>query len=282
MSDCKGGPVEQYAELYLMGTLSEMESARFEEHYFGCPTCHDMLLDLQAIQDSLQREPIAIPVRKRMFGMPMRLVAYGSIAAALVVGLVLLRFSLNGSHGGSEHSAQNATATVPSPDSRGKAKSSAVDKDSAAGEVQVAELADLQLPGYRESQLRGADLNDAQHNEFKLAMGLYSSDDCSGALIHLARVPAGTNDGVATELFTGLCELKGHSLNRAEANLAKVVVAGDTPQLETAEYFLAQVRLVQGDIAGANKYLLKTIALQGDYEAKARAQQHKLSRQPHN
>jgi tetratricopeptide (TPR) repeat protein len=107
-------------------------------------------------------------------------------------------------------------------------------------------------------------------------MRQYAVGDYAGALPHLGQVPAKAADGVAAALFLGLCHFQQHNWKQAEADFRRVAQAGDTPQLETAEYYLAQTMLELGDSAGARVHLAKTIALHGDYEEKAKAQQKEL------
>ena len=309
MTQCIGSPAEEMAEQYLAGSLPESEAERFEEHYFGCDLCHEHLLALKEIRDGLAREPMVIaapmPVesiqpRQRLSGrilaFPVPVAVLASLAAALLVGAVLIsiqRSSLfQGSRdranqtgqmqpkpsGGVQPSAAGDSSAVgsasPKSDSAAQANSSGASK---VPETELAQLADMHLPGYQQPQLRGDEQVDADHAQFLSGMQAYAQGDCGAALGALAQVPATAADGVAAKLHSGLCQLKGRDLDSAEAAFGAVVAAGDTPELEAAEYFMAQARLLRGDAAGARSWLTRTIALHGDYEDRAQKQEAQLS-----
>jgi anti-sigma factor RsiW len=102
MTKCIGSPAQEMAEPYLAGELPESEADRFENHYIGCEPCHEYLLVLQEIRDGLAREPIAIVARAaepaasrlsfggKILAFPVPLAVLASLAAALVVGVVLV------------------------------------------------------------------------------------------------------------------------------------------------------------------------------------------------
>jgi predicted Zn-dependent protease len=143
---------------------------------------------------------------------------------------------------------------------------------------ELASLADVRLPGYEQPQLRGEEPVNSDHLEFSTAMQAYLQGDCARAIESLAKVPATATDGIAAKLYSGLCQFQGRELDRAQASFADVVAAGDTPELETAEYFQAQTLLLLGDAAGAKNWLNRTIALHGDYEERAQKQEALLPR----
>jgi hypothetical protein len=138
--------------------------------------------------------------------------------------------------------------------------------------TELALLADVQLPGYSAPQLRDGEPADADHTAFSAGMQAYAQGDCGSALDALAKVAAPAKDAVAANLYSGLCRLKARQLDRAEASFAAVYAAGDTPALETAEYFMAQAMLLRGDAAGSKIWLNRTVALHGDYEGRAQKQ----------
>jgi anti-sigma factor RsiW len=315
MTKCIGSPAEEMAEQYLAGSLPESEAERFEEHYFGCDLCHEHLLALNEIREGLAREPIAIAApspargsvesilpRQRLSGrilaFPVPVAVLASLAAALLVGAVLIgiqrssifRGSRDGANQTSAESVQpQAPAALPqgssgdsSAPATGSPKSTAAAQTNPPGPLnapgtELAQLADMHLPGYQAPQLRGEEPAEADHAQFSTGMEAYSRGDCSSAVDSLARVAAGTADDVAAKLYSGLCQFKSRDLDNAEAALGAVVATGDTPELETAEYFLAQARLLRGDAVGAQSWLTRTIALHGDYEERAQKQEAQLS-----
>ena len=298
MTECIGSPAQEMAEQYLAGGLPESEAERFENHYFGCDECHGYVLALQEIRDGLAREPIAIapapvlvPVasrqtfRGRVLAFPVPMAVLGSIAAALIFGYILVRVQRSEPILQPGHSAKAAIAaakrqppvssetqpkTAGASDALAKSEAKSV---SEAGNTELALLADMHLPGYQQPQLRGEEASAQALAAFSTGMQAYAKGDCEKTLQSLREVPGTSAKGVAARLYSGLCEFKGQQLDQAQADFAKVVAAGDTPQLETAEYFLAQSRLLRGDEAGAASWLNKTIALHGDYEEWAQKQE---------
>ena len=295
MTGCTGGPAEEFSVRYLNGTLSEMDSARFEDHYFACAECHEALEALRAIQDRLSRNPIPIPVAESRrtsltpVRMPVRVVVWGSLAAVLVVGAVVVGVVAY-RDGAANRAGGVASANTPAassgkamrpPDGPAPELSPAATAAVEHG-MQVAsleKLADRKIPGFSEPELRGAESSEPGHTEFVAGMHLYAIGNCPGALPHLAQVPVKAVDGMAAALFMGLCQYQQKDWKRAAAGFRKVILAGDTPQLETAEYYLAQTMLELGDVAEAKTHLARTIALHGDDEDKARAQQQLLQKE---
>jgi hypothetical protein len=296
MTQCIGSPAQEMAEQYLVGELSEQDAERFENHYFACDLCHEYLLTLRDIRDALAREPIDISApapapatqdqsrRGRILSFPVRRMVWGSVAAALLLGAVLvgIRQSRHVYPLSSEQASSTASAkfqpTLPNvaelnPVAEGKTSAQSADRGGHASQsIELASLVDLRLPGYQLPQLRGEESADNDHIGFSTGMSAYARGDCHSALERLANVPTTASDSVAAQLYSGLCELKARQLDHAQASFAKVIAAGDTPQLETAEYFLAQTRLLRRDAAGAASWLSKTIALRGDYEERAQKQ----------
>jgi len=301
MTECIGSPAHELAEQYLAGTLPEDEVRRFEDHYFACDECHEQLIALQEIRDALSQAPVTVavgnaPKRKRGIGalilaFPARSAMLGSVAALLIAAAVLFGIQKSTHLWTSKSRPGNSVASGPSvPPGGGKAPgataadsqpsssaastaaiSKAEDASSLHG-TELAELADLHFPAYQQSQLRGEAPADDTALSFTAGMQAYAREDCAGAIENLAKVPATSEDGIAAGLYSGLCQLKQRELDQAQASFSRVVAGGDTPQLEAAEYFLAQTRLLRGDAAGATRWLDKTIALHGDYEDRAQKQ----------
>jgi hypothetical protein len=65
-------------------------------------------------------------------------------------------------------------------------------------------------------------------------------------------------------------------LTKASASLNGVVGSGDSPQLEPAYYYLAQIALARNDSNAALGALSSAIALHGEYEGKARAESERI------
>jgi Putative zinc-finger len=302
MTRCSGDPAEEMAARYLAGELSEPESEEFENHYLGCDPCHRMVMTAQALATELASEPAAIPaltprreaVKKASAGkilrfpFPIRLsgqvLEFGALAAAVLIAAVLTGVFLKQSGTfDSDATAENGGRTTATPNQKAVSQpiapvNQATKDGPAVPETEIASLADVHLPGYQPGQLRDAESSDSGHLEFAAGMASYAKGDCRGALTHLARTPAGSEDALSAGLYSGICHFDQRAFDQAQASFKHVIAAGDTPQLETAEYFQAQTQILKNDAAGARNWLTRTVALKGDYEQRARQQLAALSR----
>ncbi len=227
----------------------------------------------------------------RLLAFPVPLAILGSIAAALIVAVAMMgvqrmRYAHHketaGTTAGPSHVNGAALAqdarTNPRDDAAAPGMSGKLAPPSQSFEMAALDsLADLHLPDYQQPQLRGVESTDAGHELFLTGMQAYSKGDCAGAIASLAKVPVAEADGVAARLYSGLCQLRERELGDAQTSFTTVIAAGDSPQLETAEYFLAQTRILGGDFDGARKWLNEAITLRGDYEEKARKQEQELA-----
>jgi anti-sigma factor RsiW len=255
---CTGERAEEVAEAYLLGTLSIFEMERFEEHYFECPACFAHLQALQSAQQELISRPSAMalsPARLRR-----RLLALGAIAAAVATGFVSF-------HRMQEHPSPAAVAQQAAP------AMTAAPAPSVKENPNIASLADLRLPPYMDSRVRGGEVEGA----FQTGMHSYTTGDCAEALPQLKSVPEKDENAIAARLYAGACELSAHEKTVAAKDFEKVIAAGDSPQFEAAYYYLAQAALLDGNAQAARGYLAKTIALRGDFECRARAQLTRLT-----
>jgi tetratricopeptide (TPR) repeat protein len=266
MNPCNRAPAIENAAQYIEGTLSQLDAERFEDHYWNCPACLAYLQALEAVGDELAREPlpqIAPPPPRRVIAWPVPAWALGAVAAAAVLAVIGIRTL------GPRQQTSPQAQTAPTA-SQQNAQSPQI----ASSPVRQAasQLADLTLPPFSANLLRGAGM-DAH---FEQGMAAYSRGDCKSALTDLAKVPAHDKQGTKAEFYSALCHMHQGDLAAAEAGLQKVVEAGDSLQLESAFYYLAQIHLAQNDPAGAHQYLVRTISLQGDMEKQARLQDQKV------
>jgi tetratricopeptide (TPR) repeat protein len=111
---------------------------------------------------------------------------------------------------------------------------------------------------------------------FEQGMTAYAHGNCQGALSALALVAPQDKQERKAQLYSGLCQMHEGDLAAAASSLNKVVDAGDSQQLELALYYLAQIELARNNPAGANRFLARTISLQGDLEQRARLQDQKV------
>ena len=142
----------------------------------------------------------------------------------------------------------------------------------------VSQIADLTLPTFEASSLRG----DGEDANYSMGMKAYASGNCTTAVDRLARVPAKSADALTAQFYSGVCQMKLSQLDAASATLGKVAGKGDSPQQEAALYYLAQIALLRTDSDGARKNLDTVISLHGDFEQRATGELKKLSASPAN
>jgi hypothetical protein len=283
MTTCVGQPAEKCALEYLEGTLPETEAERFEEHYFDCPACLEYLQTLQAVGRKLADHPVAQapPIEsKKIFAWPVRSWALGAAAAALLVaGFFVYRASLRPAPAPTvANSAAPAPVTAPTPAPAPapapapKSTTPAQPKPQPAAQIGPAQLADLALPAFAAAHLRG----ESEDEHFEKGMAEYAHGQCSSALDDLAQVSAESRSLLAAQFYSGTCQMHERDYYAAQATLQAVADQGDSPQQEASLYYLAQVALARGDAPAAHGLLLRTIALNGDFEARARAEDSKL------
>jgi TolA-binding protein len=136
----------------------------------------------------------------------------------------------------------------------------------------VSQLADLTLPAFAGSSLRGA----GEDKSYTAGMKAYASGDCATAVVQLARVPAQNADAPSAQFYSGVCQMKLNQLDTAATTLGRVASRGDSPQQEAALYYLAQIALLRDDAAAARQKLDRVISLHGDFEQRATGELKKL------
>jgi hypothetical protein len=257
MNDCSEARANEWLERYVEGTLPEPEAQTFEEHYFDCPVCLAELSEIQAVREQLRRHPISVAPQRRVLSWPVMVGAMTAIAATLLIA------AFNGRIAGLFEGSHSDQAAVVRPVPKSVPQSAVT-----SSTIEIAQLADLHLPPYQAPVLRDAEDNAT----FRNGMRLYAAGNCAGAIRQLARVDAGTPDSLASKFYSGVCQMHLGNQARASQTLSAVANAGDSPQQESALYYLAQMALAQNDAAGARKELAKVIALHGDLELRAAKQ----------
>ncbi|MGB6687659.1 MAG: hypothetical protein WBE76_07430 [Terracidiphilus sp.] len=249
--------------------MAEPEAERFEEHYFHCAVCLNYLQTLQAAGKALARLPAAAfeePAKPKSFlGWPAMTWAMAAAAGILLFAAVFFsRSFLTGP------TPVQVARAVPAP--APEAKPSAQPLSPPTPRIKASQLADLSLPAFVAPNLREA----GEDRQFEAGMKAYRQGDCRDALAELAKVPAHSNDGRAAEFYGAACEMRLGDLKAAAAGMHRVETAGDSPQQESALFYEAQIALASNNPAAAHRYLLETIALQGDLERRARDEDRKV------
>jgi hypothetical protein len=252
---------------YVEGTLSASEAEQFEEHYFDCPVCLAHLQAIQAVGRELACNPVAAlrePEQKISFRWPVWGWSVGTIAAVLVVSVLTYK--------GLESRPAKPAIAQSAPKSPAQMQVAARPAQPSAPPVRLSQLADLTLPVFTPSKLRGESL-DAH---FEAGMQAYASGNCHSAVAALAQVPAESAEARAAAFYSGACLEHLKKFSSASQLLRKVGDAGDSPQQEAAFYALAQIALANDDQAMARKYLAQAISLRGDLEQRAREQERRM------
>jgi hypothetical protein len=267
MTQCNRAPAIKNAAGYVEGTLTVSEAEQFEDHYWNCPACLAYLQAIEAVGDELAREPVPqiAPVpRKPLFAWPVLVWTLGPVAAAAVITVMSFRML-------SPHPALPSQA-LNNPANSGQPSASPQTVRSSPAQQAATQLADLSLPAFVMPTLRGASMEA----HFKQGMTAYGQGNCRDSLAALAQVPVEDKQERKAHLYSGLCLMHERELAAAASSLHKVVDAGDSQQLELALYYLAQIQLDRNDLAGAHRFLVRTISLQGDMEQRARLQDQKV------
>jgi hypothetical protein len=126
-------------------------------------------------------------------------------------------------------------------------------------------LARFNPPAYRP----GADDKATKPVEFVSAMRLYTGTDYSGAIAGLQATANALPDFVEARLYLGICYLYTNNRPSGIAELRAVIVAGSTPYLEQARFYLAKGLIGMGDAAGARQQLDLLIGMQGELAQQA-------------
>ena len=206
--------------------------------------------------------------RRKVLSWPTMTWALAAAAALLVVGVIAYNAV-------SRRDAGSQTAkSQPEP---APAQTTAPQAQPGPPAVTASSLADLALPAFVAPNLRG----DNEDAAFQTGMKAYAGGDCTAAVAELAKVAAESRDLKAAEFYRGACEMHGGDLKAAAATLRKVADAGDSAEQESALYYLAQVELANNDAAAAHRTLQRTIALRGDLEQKASAQDRRIAEMLH-
>lgn len=268
MKRCTGTPAELCALPYIEGTLPEHQLELFEAHFFECSVCLAYLQDLQAMQAALSRLPATQIERPTQRGLPILSTrttwALGAAAAVVLAAIFSFR-ALNLGPTRTSVAQSIPPAAVPAKPREQAHAASPIS-------VRPSQLADLTLPRFVAPNLRGAQ----EDVEFESGMNDYAKGDCPEAVAELARVPAQSEDLRAARFYCAACEMRMGNLTEAESRMRAVATAGDSPQQESALYYEAQIALANDDPAAAHRYLVQTIALQGDLEQKARDEDRKI------
>jgi len=268
MKNCDGTPAKRNGLQYVEGTLPELEADRLEEHYFSCPACLTVMRTLQTAAEEFAEMPaVAIPAKRwNLLAWPVPVWSMGAVAALLLIGILAYK---NHESGRPQPTvARNPTMQPVQPTAQPRAQAAPAPSHATAAPIRISQLADLTLPAYLVSALRG-EKTDAR---FVAGMKEYAKGNCSGAIHALSQLPVEAAEARTAAFYAGACQMHMGNYAAATVLLHNVADANNAPRQEVALYLLAQVALVENDPVAAHAYLERTIKLQGDLEERARAE----------
>jgi tetratricopeptide (TPR) repeat protein len=222
----------ELAERYARGRLSEEQQAGFEQHYFECARCFDLLQTSLSVQSALREETGVAYWR------------WGAVAAgiaACAVAAVLLRPS---------------AAVQPPPPAQQTTTAPAIPES-------LTTLARFDPPPYVSLRVRG------DEDRFESAMERYVRGDYAAAAERLralaTRRPASPN----VLFYLGVSELMIGRPAAAISALQSAVNNGGREQAEHAQFLLAKAWLAQSRPAEARAALEACANLQGAHAREA-------------
>lgn len=110
-----------------------------------------------------------------------------------------------------------------------------------------------------------------ESTQLQETMQHYLKRDYAGAIPGLRHILEAKPDSVDAYFYLGICELLTNDPTSGIADLKNVIVAGNTPYLERARFYLAKGLLANNDLRGANLQLRIVVEMHGDFEKQAQA-----------
>ena len=234
--DCARIADDRIMERYLLRDLADAEREALEQHFFECDDCFTQIEALEAAQYILAADPSSRPPRQQNRTRTLTL----AVAAVALIGLVAVLWWV-----------------LQPPPPR-----------TASLSLELAELARIEAPHYEPVRLRGA--TDEAQQRFRSAMELYSAGDYLSAIPGLEEAAELDLTAPNISFYLGACYLLTGRNSDGVATLQHTVNLGDTPYLEEALILVAKARLVNGDVAGAERAFEEAAGLGGDFESEAR------------
>ncbi len=286
---CRWTGREEVFEGYVLDALSADEKDAFEEHYFSCAACFDKLRTYRALRAELCAEAVAetkAPAREgaRPWRWVLVPVAVGLVLVAIIAvwrGAAVPRNAGSTAAatpvsavpstpdvptGGRTEPPPTATQAIPPvPTTSGATRGA---KPAPPPVVALSVLARVEPPGYIPVVLRGP--SDEAVERFEAAMRRYAVRDYAGAIPDLSTAVGLNPKAAQASFFLAICHLLTNRPEEAAAGLQRTIALGETPYLEESHFYLAKVRLSQGDEPSARKELGETIARRGRLEDDAR------------
>jgi tetratricopeptide (TPR) repeat protein len=251
----------EIVEKYVLDELSEESRDAFEQHYFACGRCFELLQTYRAVQVELARTREAAQVEARQKGWAW-LWTWAPATAVLViavsVGLWIRPLSTTG-RGPITPASPAGPTGLPGP--------AAPPTTSPPPSPSIEELARVEPPTYTASRLRGADEATAR---FQASMEQYQRGNYAAAATGLRAASTLDPEAPHIAFFLGMSELLAGRPRAAIDALGSTVALGESPYLEEAHFYLAKAHLQSRNVDAAARELKRAIELSGEREAEAR------------
>jgi tetratricopeptide (TPR) repeat protein len=251
----------EIVEKYVLDDLTEVTRSAFEQHYFECGRCFELLQTYRAIKAELaqSREAAETEAPRKSWGW-LWTWAPAMAVVVMTVGIgVLLRTQREMPDAPSIPPA--AGGTQPSPTPAQPAPSPPASMPS------IELLARVEPPPFVASRLRSADEVTARFNE---AMAHYQRQNWAAAIPGLQAASKLDPEAAHIAFFLGASQLLNGQSRLAIAELRRTIALGESPFLEEAHFYLAKAHLQTRNVDEAIKELERTIQLDGERQEEAR------------
>lgn len=250
----------EIVEKYVLDALGDESRDAFEQHYFECGRCFELLQTYRAMQAELARTREAADVERTARGWTWLWTwapAMAVLVVAVSVGVWMQPLSSPVRPPITPVSPSDPTAPAPpAPPANAPPAGTSLD-----------ELGRVSPPAYTASRLRGSDEATARFQE---AMEQYTRGNYAAAVAGLREASTLDREAPHIAFFLGAGELLTGRPDAAIVELGRTVALGDTPYLEEAYFYRAKAQLQVRNLGAAARDLEQTIALHGEREAEAR------------
>jgi tetratricopeptide (TPR) repeat protein len=256
----------EIVERYVLGQLTGDERDAFEQHYFECARCFDLLRTYKDLQTELARTRDAITAASSRS--LLRQWAWLPAAAVLLlsVSVVVWQRSTPGP--------APSSSTAEPPANPSTAPGSTGSPATSPQRRSLDDLARFDPPRYQQGRLRGA--ADAATAKFQTGMDQYQRNDFASARASLSDASKLDPEAAHIAFFLGITKLLTGQPNEAADDLRRTIALGDSPYREEAHFYLAKAHLKLGRVDDALAELERVVQLRGSLETQARALRNQL------
>jgi tetratricopeptide (TPR) repeat protein len=249
---------DEVIERYVLGQLEDQNRDSFEQHYFECARCFDLLQTYQALQAELARTRGAIEAAPSRGRFQQWVWLPAAAVVLLSVSVVMWQMPIAG------------PALAPTMTNTPAPGASGAPGTTASGErPSLDQLARFEPPRYTQSRFRGS--ADAATAKFRAGIEQYQRQDFAAARATLLEASTLDPDAPHIAFFLGIASLLTSQPAEGVESLRRTVALGDSPYREEAHFYLAKAYVRLGRVDEAIAELDRAIQLRDAHEAEARA-----------